>query len=168
MPSQILLSLLRKWRGWILAYRGMEFIQGAGKPMRRLATILAALLLLTSAVFSQEATPAPPLKAPVTPASPEFLKAADEVLEEVSKLVSLPVKAPLKKTVRTREEIRQFVLREVHEERDAAKWYADQRTLEAFGLIPHGFDLQAFVVDLLTEQVAGLYDPKSKEFYIAD
>ncbi|MBI3406433.1 MAG: hypothetical protein HY046_13345 [Acidobacteria bacterium] len=126
------------------------------------------MVLFAAAVWSQQAAPAPPAKAPSTPASPEFLKAADEVLEEVSKLISLPVKSPLKKSVRTREEIREFILREVHEEREAAKWYADQRALETFGLIPRGFDLQQFVVDLLTEQVAGLYDPKNKEFYIAD
>jgi hypothetical protein len=136
--------------------------------MKRCATTLGALILFAAAVWSQQAVPVPPPKAPSTPASPEFLKAADEVLEEVSKLISLPVKSPLKKTVRTREEIREFILREVHEERDAAKWYADQRALESFGLIPHGFDLQKFVVELLTEQVAGLYDPKNKEFYIAD
>lgn len=133
--------------------------------MNRLVSSLAALVLFSSAAFSQQSAPALP---PTTPASPEFLKAADEVLADVSKLISLPVKSPLKKTVRTREEIRDYILREVHEDRDAAKWYADQKALEAFGLIPHGFDLQKFVVDLLTEQVAGLYDPRGKEFYIAD
>ncbi len=132
--------------------------------MKRLVTTLAVLLLLSLAAFSQQSSPAPP----ATPANPDFIKAADEVLADVSKIISLPVKSPLKKTVRTREEIREFILREVHEERDAAKWRADQLALETFGLIPRGFDLQQFVVELLTEQVAGLYDPKSKEFYIAD
>ncbi|MCL4524252.1 MAG: hypothetical protein M1453_14565 [Acidobacteria bacterium] len=131
--------------------------------MRRIVLFLTALALFSAAAIAQQSAPAP-----TAPANPEFLKAADEVLADVSKLISLPVKSPLKKTVRTREEIREFILREVHEEREAAKWYADQRALETFGLIPRGFDLQKFVVDLLTEQVAGLYDPKSKEFYIAD
>jgi hypothetical protein len=35
-------------------------------------------------------------------------------------------------------------------------------------LIPKDFPLDAFMLDVLTEQVAGLYDPKAKEFYIAD
>ncbi len=133
--------------------------------MKRFLLALFILLICASAGVSQQASPLP---LPATPASPEFLKLADEVLAEVSHLVSLPVKHPLKKSVRSREEIREFILREVHEDRDAAKWYADQRALETFGLIPRGFDLQQFVVDLLTEQVAGLYDPKSKEFYISD
>jgi len=132
--------------------------------MKRLVLAVAVILLLLPAAFSQQSSPAPP----TVSSNPDFLKAADEVLADVSKIISLPVKSPLKKTVRTREEIREFILREVHEERDAAKWHADQQALEIFGLIPRDFDLQQFVVDLLTEQVAGLYDPKSKEFYIAD
>ncbi|MBI1749610.1 MAG: hypothetical protein HY234_14345 [Acidobacteria bacterium] len=132
--------------------------------MKRLISTLAALVLFSLAAFSQQSSPVPP----AAPASPEFLKAADEVLADVSKLISLPVKSPLKKTVRSREEIREYILREVREDRDAAKWDADQKALEKFGLLPRGFDLQKCVVDLLTEQVAGLYDPKGKEFYIAD
>ncbi len=133
--------------------------------MNRFVAPVLTFLILAAVAIGQQASPAPPQ---ATPTSPEFLKAADEVLADVSKLISLPLKSPLKKTVRTREEIRDFILREVNEDRDAAKWYADQKALETFGLIPRGFDLQKFVVDLLTEQVAGLYDPKSKEFYIAD
>ncbi|HYT06977.1 MAG TPA: hypothetical protein VEL77_04950, partial [Rugosimonospora sp.] len=34
----------------------------------------------------------------------EFLRAADEVLAEMSRLLSLPVREPLKKSVRSREE----------------------------------------------------------------
>ncbi|HEV8383506.1 MAG TPA: hypothetical protein VGQ11_01450 [Candidatus Acidoferrales bacterium] len=133
--------------------------------MRRFFSVFFGFLFCASTLVSQQALPTPP---PGPPPNPEFLKLADEVLAEVSQIVSLPVKHPLKKSVRSREEIREFILREVHEERDAAKWYADQRALETFGLIPRGFDLQQFVVDLLTEQVAGLYDPKTKEFYISE
>src|SRR5208282_6066756 len=44
----------------------------------------------------------------------------------------------------------------------------DDKALEAFGLIPKGFPLDSFMLDVLTDQVAGLYDPKAEEFYIAD
>jgi hypothetical protein len=118
--------------------------------------------------WPQQSPPAAPPPKTATPDNAEFLKLADEVLAEVSQLISLPVKQPLKKSVRSRDEIREFILREVHEDRDAAKWHADERALEMFGLIPRNFQLQSFVVDLLTEQVAGLYDPRTKEFYISD
>jgi len=56
----------------------------------------------------------------------------------------------------------------MNDEKDTKERYASKRSAEAFGLIPKGFDLDGFMVDLLTEQIAGLYDPKAHEFYIAD
>jgi hypothetical protein len=78
------------------------------------------------------------------------------------------LKSPLKKTIRSREEIRAYLLREMDDDKDAKERYASKRSAEAFGLLPRGFDLDHFMVDLLTEQIAGLYDPKAHEFYIAD
>ena len=100
--------------------------------------------------------------------TPAFLEAADEVLAEMSKLVDLPIKSPLKKSLRSKDEIRAFVVQEDKEDKDDVKRYADDKSLEAFGLIPKGFPLDSFMVDVLTDQIAGLYDPKEKEFYIAD
>jgi hypothetical protein len=100
--------------------------------------------------------------------TPAFLEAADEVLADMSKLVDLPIKSPLKKSLRSKDEIRAFVVREDKADKDDAKRYADDKSLEAFGLIPRGFPLDSFMVDVLTDQIAGLYDPKGKEFYIAD
>jgi hypothetical protein len=40
--------------------------------------------------------------------------------------------------------------------------------MKKFGLAPADFQLRPFLIKLLTEQVAGYYDPKSQEFYLAD
>lgn len=128
-----------------------------------LTIILAAVGVNAQQAVSPSSNP-PPVKAP----SAEFLQAADDVLGEMSQLLSLPVKSPLKKSLRTREEIREYVIRRMHEDKQPAKRYADQKALEKFGLIPKGFPLEEFLVDLLTEQIAGLYDPKTQEFFIAD
>src|SRR5580700_10186035 len=101
-------------------------------------------------------------------ANAEFLQAADEVLAEMSKILSLPVKEPLKKSVRSREEIREFLIRQMRADKDDTKRYADQKALEALGLIPKGYPLDQKLLALLTEQIAGLYDPKQREFFIAD
>jgi hypothetical protein len=100
--------------------------------------------------------------------NPQFLKAADEVLEQMSAILHLPIKEPLKKSLRSKKEIRDYLVREETEDRTDAQRYADEKSLEAFGLIPKNFPLDKFMLDVLTEQVAGLYDPKAKEFYIAD
>jgi hypothetical protein len=98
----------------------------------------------------------------------EFLAAADEVLQQMSEITGLKLIAPLKKSLRSREEIRAYVIKQMNEEKNSAERYADARTAEAFGLLPKGFELDTFMVNVLTEQVEGLYDPKAQEFYIAD
>jgi hypothetical protein len=119
-------------------------------------------------VRAQQAATAPPAAAQPKANNAEFSAAADEVLQQVSEITGLKLLTPVKKTLRSRDEIRAYVLREMDEEKKPGERYADARTDEAFGLIPKGFDLDNFMVDLLTEQIAGLYDPKAREFYIAD
>ncbi len=138
--------------------------------MKRLVSLVLALLLFAVLAPAQQpssTSPAKPLPQLAT-TSPEFLQAADEVMAEMAKLLDLPAKAPLKKSIRSRDEIRAFLVKEMEEDKQPEKRYADTKTLEKFGLIPQGFPLDSFMLDLLTEQVAGLYDPKAKEFYIAD
>lgn len=131
--------------------------------------LAVSALLATSTVLGKQAATAPSTRnnsAKIDNA--EFAAAADEVLQQVSQITGLKLVSPLKKTLRSRAEIRAYVIREMDDEKNPAERYADQRSAEAFGLIPKGFPLDSFLVDLLEEQVAGLYDPKAQEFYIAD
>src|SRR5271156_23971 len=133
------------------------------------ALLLAVFFLADgSSLRAQQAATAPPASARPKADNSEFAAAADEVLQQVSKITGLKQLTPVKKTLRSREEIRAFVIREMDEDKNPAERYAGARSAEAFGLIPKGFDLDNFMVDLLTEQIAGLYDPKAREFYIAD
>jgi hypothetical protein len=100
--------------------------------------------------------------------SPEFLATADEIIKEMGEITGWKQKTPLKKSIRSRDEIHAYVLAQMDDEKDAKERYASARSAEAFGLIPKGFNLDSFIVELLTEQIAGLYDPKAHEFYIAD
>ena len=144
--------------------------------MKRLFALVGVLVLGFAAAARQTAAP-PKAAGPSNPASPvqiepgsnaEFLRAADEVLAQMSTLLDLPVRQPLKKSLRSKQEIRAYLIREEKEDKNDAQRYGDQKSLEAFGLIPKGFALDSFMLDVLTDQVAGLYDPKGREFYIAD
>ncbi|MGB6198971.1 MAG: hypothetical protein WBF35_05420 [Candidatus Acidiferrales bacterium] len=119
---------------------------------------------------SQSSAPpaAPSASAPSTAPDADFFATADEVLAEMSKLLSMPILHPVKKSLRSREQIRAYLLAEEKKEKDSAKDYADQRTLEMFGLLPKDFPLEKTLNDILTEQIAGLYDPDSQEFFISD
>jgi hypothetical protein len=111
--------------------------------------------------------PAAAIPPPQIAANTDFLKAADEVLADMSKLLSLPVREPLKRSVRTKDEIRAYLIRNMREDQDSAKLHADVRTLELLGLLPKDYPLEQKLLDLLTEQIAGVYDPKGREFFIA-
>lgn len=140
-----------------------------GKPLSAIALARLFLFLLApGAVVSQQAAPSPHAAPPSAATRAEFAQAADEVLNDMSQITGLSLITPLKKTLRSRDEIRAYVIRQMNEDKDPAQRYADAKSAEAFGLLPKNFDLDSFMVELLTEQIAGLYDPKSHEFYIAD
>lgn len=121
-----------------------------------------------SGAHAQQASMKPNAAAPAKPqADADFYAATNEVLQTMSKILDLPVKSPLHESIRTKEQIRQYLVDEQDKEESPEKRYVDRRTLEAFGLIPKGFPLDSFLLNLLTDQVAGLYDPQKKEFFIA-
>jgi hypothetical protein len=133
------------------------------------ALFLSFVLFLGGAVVhAQEATAAPSSADSKPATDTEFIAAADEVLGQLSQITGLKLLTPLKKSLRSREEIRAYVIKQMNEDKNAAERYADQRSAEAFGLLPKGFDLDSFMINVLTEQIEGLYDPTTREFYIAD
>jgi hypothetical protein len=136
--------------------------------VRTVVWVLLVIFLTSGSTFAQKS---PALTAPDPAKSAtvaEFAAAADEVLAQMSQITGLKLRTPVKKTLRSREEIRAYVISEMNEDKEPAERYASARSAEAFGLLPKGFDIDSFMVDLLTEQIAGLYDPKAHEFYIAD
>lgn len=141
---------------------------------RRSLALLIVLSIGLAAGFASY-TRAQQTPAPATSPSPtgkanaaDFAVAADEVLAQMSQITGLPLRTPLKKTLRSRQEIRAHIIQEMNDDKDSAERYAGARSAEAFGLLPKGFDLDSYMIDLLTEQIAGLYDPKAHEFYVAD
>ncbi len=171
--SELLFSSLLSTSGPLPRNLLFCFSMVFGFPLLRRS--LAALLLILPALLcssfshAQQASPVPVQPAsPPAVNNPEFLATADEVLHDMSLITGWDLKSPLKKSIRSRAEIRAYVLHQMDDEKDAKERYASARSAEAFGLIPKNFNLDSFLVDLLTEQIAGLYDPKAHEFYIAD
>src|SRR6266481_1436266 len=133
------------------------------------ALVLSLVLFLGGAVVHAQEAAAAPSSTDSKPATDaEFIAAADEVLGQMSQITGLKLLTPLKKSLRSREEIRAYVIKQMNEDKNPAERYADQRSAEAFGLLPKGFDLDSFMINVLTEQIEGLYDPTTREFYIAD
>ena len=146
------------------------------RPNRRFLLVLVAAVVVFLAGWpglqAQEhtGTGAQQLAVPPLPGQSraDFLKATDEVLAQMSEILHLPPKGELKKSIRTREEIRQYVLKDFEKDKEKQERLADELMGKKLGLIPEDLDWEPFLLDLLTEQIAGLYDPKTREFYIAD
>src|SRR5580704_3522912 len=82
-----------------------------GRLVSVVASLLAAVVLVIGVGWAVQATaPAPTRTSQVTsPQNPEFLKAADEVLQQMSVILHLPIKQPLKKSLRSKQEIRAYL-----------------------------------------------------------
>ena len=95
------------------------------------------------------------------------LSSTEEILKVVSRLRELDIKQSVKSSFKTKDEIELSVIRDLDENTPAAEFEATQKTLTKLGLVSKEFRLRDYVVKLLREQVAGFYEPKTKEFYLA-
>src|SRR5260370_31032501 len=67
-----------------------------------------------------------------------------------------------------RAEIERMVIKNLDEETTPAQIHATEVTWKKLGLAPADFQYRALMLRLLTEQVAGYYDPKAQQFHLAD
>ena len=68
---------------------------------------------------------------------------------------------------RSREQVHDYVMHKIEEDLPPAELNGAQAALRLFGLIPPSLDLRASMTALLTEQIAGFYDPDSSALFIA-
>jgi hypothetical protein len=159
-----------------------------------LASILLLVALLPLRMIAQDASQ-PDKSAPTTPeqqapnASPtkpapspqeptdevkitpqqaqELFHSVDEILEFDSRETGLPVKREVKRKLTSRDEVVSYLTTHLNDE-DTQRLRRSELVLKKFGLLPHDFDLQKFMVALLREEVAGYYDPKTKTVNLLD
>ena len=90
------------------------------------------------------------------------------VLKETSELRELSILKTVKSGAQSRAEIESMIIRNLDRETTPAEMHAAEVVLRAFGLVPQDFAYRPFLIKLLKEQVAGYYDPKAQQFYLAD
>ena len=90
------------------------------------------------------------------------------MLKETSELRELSILKAVKSGAQTRTEIEHMIVKNLDAETTPAEMHAAEELLRVFGLAPKDFAYRSFLIKLLTEQVAGYYDPKAQQFYLAD
>lgn len=112
-----------------------------------------------------EATPTGTAAVPTGSTNPQDAR-FQGIAREVANIRGLTLQQPIRVSYLTREQLRDRLLKKLNTDYPQSKSRADQRVLEAFGLIPQGTDLRKLYVDLYTEQIAGFYDPETKQMYV--
>jgi len=95
-----------------------------------------------------------------------YAREVAEAIPRIEQATGLKFKSPPKVEARTREQVRDFLLKQFDEATPAAQLVGEEKAYKLLGLIPDSMDLRAFFVRVLTEQVVGYYDPKAKTLYV--
>jgi hypothetical protein len=90
------------------------------------------------------------------------------VLKETSEIRELPILRPVKSGAESRADIERMLIRNLDKQRTPSEMHASELALRKFGLVSDSFEYRPFIIKLLTEQVAGYYDPKEQKFHLAD
>jgi hypothetical protein len=105
----------------------------------------------------------------LTPAeAKELLASVDEVLHFVSQDTLLPVKHSVKKQIVSRDQVEKYLSQKFESDVDRIRFERSELVLKKFGLLPRDFNLHNFLIKLLTEQIAGYYDEKSRTMNLVD
>ncbi len=157
----------------------------ASRSRRALVAILIAGVVATACgSTAPSASPAPassstPAVAPPSPASPTATQASPgpaasideatlyrQIEDEVIALRGLPATQRLEPTILDEAQLRARIEAQFRAENPQAEIAASQATLIAMGLLPPGTSLENLYVNLLGSQVAGYYDPATKQIYV--
>lgn len=91
-----------------------------------------------------------------------------QAIPQIEKATGLKFKTPPKLEMRSRAQVREFLLRKFDEATPAQQLRNEEVGYKLFGLIPDTMDLRRFLLDLLTEQIVGYYDPGTKVLYVVE
>ena len=89
-----------------------------------------------------------------------------DAVPRIEKSTGMKFKTPPKVEPRTREQVRDFLIKKFDESTPASEIAGEQAAYKLFGLIPDTLDLRKFYLAILTEQVIGYYDPAAKVLYV--
>src|SRR6266852_5343801 len=149
---------------------------GSGR-ITTVPVMAAALLWATCVAYGGQAAhpgagqaPAPSTnQAPMTKEqAKELFRSVDEILGFVSNDTKLPIEHTVKRKLISRDEVTHYLKVKFDEDESAKRMERAEIVLKKFGLLDSDFHLRPFLLSLLTEQIAGFYDNKTKTVNLLD
>ena len=80
----------------------------------------------------------------------------DQILSFASKDSDLSIRHSVKRRMTNRDEVENYILSKMKDDKDAARLESSEIVLKKFGLLDRDFQLKPFIVSLLTEQIAAI------------
>jgi hypothetical protein len=91
----------------------------------------------------------------------DLARLVDSLRAPVEQATGLRFTAPPRSAMRSRDQVRAYLIRKLDEELPPKRLHGLETTYRLFGLLPDTLQLRPLLIDLYTEQVAGFYDPDS-------
>ncbi|MEO9071739.1 MAG: hypothetical protein ABI286_02165 [Edaphobacter sp.] len=98
----------------------------------------------------------------------ELFRSVDEILSFVSSDTKLPIEHKVKRKLISRDQVNRYLREKFDEDEGAKRLERSEIVLKKFGLLDRDFHLRPFLLSLLTEQIAGFYDSKTKTVNLLD
>ena len=98
----------------------------------------------------------------------ELFRSVDEILSFASNDTKLPIEHTVKRKLISRDEVNHYLREKFDEDEGAKRMERSEIVLKKFGLLDRDFHLRPFLLSLLTEQIAGFYDNKTKTVNLLD
>jgi hypothetical protein len=93
----------------------------------------------------------------------KYKEAFEQLLPRMRRL---PFKREVKGNVTTRDQLKDMLVKMVDEEIPPEEMRGDELALKALGLIPQEMDLKQTMLAMLTEEIAGFYDPRTGAMHL--
>ncbi|MGH7510410.1 MAG: hypothetical protein ACREMZ_13195 [Gemmatimonadales bacterium] len=104
-------------------------------------------------------------EAPAGSSTEAMERLVDSLRLPVERATGLGYRSHPRSAIRTREQVRTYLVRKLDEELPPSKLKGMETAYRLFGLLPDTLELRTLLLDLYTEQVAGYYDPDSSTLF---
>lgn len=139
---------------------------------RRVSALGAVALACNMAAAQGDSKKTPPAGPPLVKPSTEVVMtkeqakelfdSVDEIMKFAAADTDLPAVPHVKRKLVTRDEVNRYLVKNFDEDESSKRLQRSEIVLKKFGLLNRDFNLRPFLLSLLTEQVAGFYDDKTK------
>lgn len=97
-----------------------------------------------------------------------FAAEVNAAIPRIERATGMRFKEPPRLETRTREQVRAFLEQRFAEDLPQQELAGIEATYKRFGLVADSLDLRELYLALLTEQIVGFYDPKTKVLYVVE